>query len=69
MNGKQKLSSSFGFEFRERDDDRCFEFRYKQHEDTFELAIESFINNMSSAEKYDFISIANGLESRKLILN
>jgi len=53
----------------ERDDDRCFEFRYKQHDDTFELAIESFINNMSSAEKYDFISIANGLESRKLIFN
>lgn len=37
--------------------------KHKQHEDTFELAIESFINKMSSAEKYDFLSIANGLEN------
>lgn len=38
--------------------------RHKQDNDTFDLAIESFINNMSLADKYDFVSIVTALESK-----
>lgn len=38
--------------------------RHKQDNDTFDLALESFINNMSLADKYDFVSIVTALESK-----
>ena len=41
-----------------------FSSRHKQDNDTFDLAIESFINNMSLADKYDFVSIVTALESK-----
>jgi len=45
-----------------------FFFRHKQHDDVFDLAIESFINNISLSNKHDFVSIMNALESRKQII-
>ncbi|CAF0742741.1 unnamed protein product [Adineta steineri] len=37
--------------------------KYKQNDDIFDLSIESFINNISSADKHDFLSIVNALEN------
>jgi hypothetical protein len=42
-------------------------YRHKQHHDVFDLAIESFITNMSSSAKHDFISIVNALESKEMM--
>jgi hypothetical protein len=41
-----------------------FFYRHKQHQDLFDLAIESFINKTSSSDKHDFVSITNALESK-----
>jgi len=41
-----------------------FSYRHKQHHDVFDLSIESFINNISSSDKHDFILIVNALESK-----
>ncbi|CAF0815938.1 unnamed protein product [Rotaria sp. Silwood1] len=37
--------------------------KHKQHHDIFDLAIESFINKISSSDKHDFVSITNALEN------
>ncbi len=41
--------------------------KYKQHHDIFDLTVESFITNISSSDKHDFVSIINALESKKKI--
>ena len=38
--------------------------RHKQHQDLFDVAIETFINKISSANKHDFGLILNALESK-----
>ncbi|CAF3942965.1 unnamed protein product [Rotaria magnacalcarata] len=37
--------------------------KHKQHQDPFDVAIESFINKTSSSDKHDFVSITNALEN------
>ncbi|CAF3016335.1 unnamed protein product [Rotaria socialis] len=37
--------------------------KHKQHQDLFDLAIESFINKTSSSDKHDIVSITNALEN------
>jgi hypothetical protein len=70
MNGKIKLISKF-FKififFSNKKKFFFFSFRHKQHHDIFDLAIESFINNLSLSDKHDFVSIVNALESKKMI--
>jgi len=71
MNGKIKLISNFFkifFFFSKKKKNFFFvSFRHKQHHDIFDLAIESFINNLSLSDKHDFVSIVNALESKKMI--
>jgi hypothetical protein len=44
-----------------------FVYRHKQQHDIFDSSIESFINNITSSDKHDFVSIVNALESKTII--
>ncbi|CAF4286274.1 unnamed protein product, partial [Adineta steineri] len=42
--------------------------KYKQNDDIFDLSIESFINNIASSDKHDFLSIIWSSENRGTIV-